>query len=94
MVVADSQAACSISSRDSRPVAEGQDAIDVFSANFFPHSISRYFRRFEMHGDGLIAPGIFQLMATVGDVDELQAEFAGSVFEAASLVSQFRREEK
>ncbi len=43
-----------------------------------------------MHGDGLIAPGIFELMASIGDVNELHAQFVRRIFEAARLVTQFR----
>src|SRR5215472_11671873 len=47
-----------------------------------------------MHCNSLIAPGIFQLMATVGDVNQLHAELARRVLKAARLVAEFRGEKQ
>jgi len=40
-----------------------------------------------MNGDGLIAPWIFELLASIGDVDKLHAEPASGIFKTARLVA-------
>jgi len=45
-----------------------------------------------MNGDGLVAPGIFELMAAIGNVNKLDAQPARGVFKAAGLVAQLRGE--
>ena len=42
-----------------------------------------------MYGDGLIAPWIFELVASIGDVDKLNAELVRGIFKAARLVAEF-----
>lgn len=47
-----------------------------------------------MHGDGLVAPRIFELMAAIRDVNQLHAQLARSIFKTARLVTQFRGEKQ
>jgi hypothetical protein len=47
-----------------------------------------------MDGDGAVAPGVFELVAAVGDVDELNAKFERGFFKTASLITEFRGEEQ
>ena len=47
-----------------------------------------------MHGDRVVAPGIFKLLAAIRDINELHAQRARQVFEAPRLVAQFRGKEQ
>src|SRR2546425_10234962 len=94
MVVTDSETACGISGSSSRPVTKSKNPADTQGANRFHDCVGGRFRRLEMHGDGSIAPRIFQLMASIGDVDKLHAQFVRGVFKTARLVTEFRGEEQ
>jgi hypothetical protein len=60
----------------------------------FKKDVRGGFRRFEMNGDGAVAPGIFELMAAVSYKDKLHAELLGGLTEAASLVTQLTSEKQ
>ena len=47
-----------------------------------------------MHTDGLVAPGIFQLVTAISDVNKLHAQLASRFFKAARLIAQFVREQQ
>ncbi len=47
-----------------------------------------------MHGNGLIAPRIFELVTSIRDVNELHPQLARRVFKAPRLVAQFRGKEQ
>src|SRR5438309_1935576 len=94
MVVTDSETACGISGSSSRPVTKGKNPADVLAANRFHDGVSSFLRRFEMHGDGSIAPRIFELMTAIRDVDKLHVQFARDFFKTSRLVTEFRGEEK
>src|SRR5207302_10710178 len=93
MVVTDSQTTRGISSSGSGPVTESKNPADVLSAKRFHHCVGSHLRRFEMHGDGPIAPGIFQLVASIGNVNKPHAQLVRSIFKTSRLVTQFRRKE-
>ena len=69
MVVTNSETARRISSCGSGPVTESKNPGDVLGAKRLHNCVSSCFGRFEMHGDGLLAPGIFELVASIGDVN-------------------------
>src|SRR2546427_2466248 len=94
MVVTDSETACGISGSSSRPVTKSKNPADTQGANRFHDCVGGRFRRLEMHGDGLVTPGILQLMAAIRDVDKLDAEFARDFFKTSRLVTEFRGEEQ
>ncbi len=94
MVVTDSQTPGGISGSGSGPVTESKNSADILAAKRFHHGVGSCLRRFEMHGDGLIAPGIFQLVASVGDVNQLHAQLVRGIFKTSRLVTQFRRKEQ
>ena len=94
MVVANSHAARSVSGSRGGTVAKSENPADILTANCFHHGVGGNFRVFEVDGDRIIAPRIFQLMAPIGDVNEMDAEFVRGVFKTARLVSQLRGEEE
>src|SRR5882762_745522 len=94
MVVTDSQTARGVSGSRGRPVTESKNSADILAAKRFHHGVGSHLRRFEMHGDGLIAPRIFQLVASVGGVNKLHAQLVRGIFITVCLVTQFRRKEQ
>ena len=93
MVVRHTQTTCGVSGGNSGPVTKDKNPADILAANRFHDGVSSFLRRFEMHGDGLVTPGILQLMAAIRDVDKLDAEFARDFFKTSRLVTEFRGEE-
>jgi hypothetical protein len=47
-----------------------------------------------MNGDGLIAPVVFELMASISDVNKLHAEVTRGFFKTSRLVAEFGGEEQ
>jgi hypothetical protein len=94
MVVWNAESPRSVSSSDGGPVTESQNSADVLTANRFHHCVRCHFGGFEMHGDSAISPGIFQLMAAVRHVDQLNTQFARGLFETARLVAELSGEEQ
>src|SRR5437899_7607751 len=94
MVVAEPQTTRGISGSSGGPVTEGKNPADILSAKRFHRSVGSHLRRFEMHGDGLIAPRIFQLVASIGDVNKLHAQLVRGIFKTPRLVTQFRGKEQ
>src|SRR5437016_4207056 len=90
MVVMDSKTARGVSGSGSGAVTESKNSGDILAAKRLHDCVGSCLRRFEMHGDGLVAPGILELVASIGDVDKLDAELARGVFEAARLVTELR----
>src|SRR5712692_2346689 len=90
MVVKHSYTARGISGGSRGPVTEGKNPAGIPGANRFHDCVGSRLRRFEMHGDGSIAPRIFELMASISDVDKLYAQFLRGALETARLVTQFR----
>src|ERR1700741_3356638 len=88
MVVAESQTARGISGSGRGAGTEGQNPAHGLAAKLFHHGGGSDFRRFEMHGYGLITPGIFQLMASIGDVNKLHAQPARGFLKTARLVTE------
>src|SRR5438445_13064700 len=94
MVVRHTQTTCGVSGGNSGPVTKSKNPADIQGTNRYHDRVGSRFRSFEMHGDGSIAPRIFQLMASIGDVDKLHAQFVRGVFKTARLVTEFRGEEQ
>src|SRR5437870_13553539 len=94
MVVADPQTTRGISGSGSRPVTESKNPADILSAKRFHRCVGSHLRRFKTHGDGLIAPRIFQLVASIGDVNKLHAQLVRGMFKTSRLVTQFRGKEQ
>src|SRR5882724_4883907 len=90
MVVTDSLATSGISGSGGGPIAESKNPADVLATKRFHHCVGSHFRRFEMHGDRLIAPGIFQLVASIGNINKLHAQLARGIFKTARLVTELR----
>lgn len=87
------------SSRDegrghSGTIAESENSVDRLTPDSFQYNTSRSVRRFEMDGDGAIAPGIIEPVAAIRDKHKLDAKFMRSFVEAARLVAKFRGEEE
>src|SRR5256885_8204143 len=53
-----------------------------------------YLRVFEMHGDGLIAPRILQLVASIGDVKKRHAQLVRGILKTSRLVTEFSGKEQ
>ncbi len=94
MVVTDTQTTRGISGSGSGPVTESKNPADILAAKRLHDRVSSHFRRFERHGDGLIAPGIFELMAAIGDVNKLHGELVCGILKTARLIAEFRGEEQ
>src|SRR5713226_423814 len=88
MVVTHSQTARGISSSGGGPVTESKNPADILAAKRFHYRIGSRFRRFEMHGDRPIVPRIFQLVASIGDVNKMHAQLARGIFKTTRLVTQ------
>src|SRR5258708_18957262 len=67
MVVVNSEAAGHIGSSNGGPVTQRKDSIHPQVALRFKHDFRGSFRRFEMNGDGAVAPGVFPFVRTGGD---------------------------
>src|SRR2546429_2526741 len=94
MVIRDSESARSIGRSGRGTISERQHSRHFLAAQFFYHPVRSFLGRLEVRGNGLIAPGIFQFVAAIGDVNELDAQFARRFLKAPRLVAQFRREEQ
>lgn len=94
MVVGDSESARGVSRSDRGTVSQRQNSSNFLAAESFHYRVRGIFRRREVHRDGLIAPGIFELVAAIGDVNELDTQFARGVPKALGLVTQLRSEEQ
>src|SRR5215469_7610491 len=55
------------------------------------YRVRGFFRFFEMHRQGAIAPRVVQAMAAICDEAQLDSEFLCGGIERARLVAQFRR---
>jgi hypothetical protein len=94
MIVMHAQAARGISGGSSGPITESKNGIDVLAANRFHNGVGSSLWSFEMHGNGAIAPGILELVASIGNVNKLNAQFVRGFLEAARLVTQSRGEKE
>ncbi len=94
MVVTYTQTTRGVSGSSSGPVTESKNPADLLAAKRFHHGVGGHVRRFEMHGNGLIAPGIFQLMASIGDVNKPDAKLARGIFKTSCLVTELGGEEQ
>ncbi len=93
MIRTKAETACGVGSGDGWSIAQSENGGDRFGAEGLHRDGRGFFRIGETRGNGVVAPGIIEFMATVGDVDELHAEFAGGGFEAAGLVAELGGEE-
>src|SRR5690242_16062419 len=94
MVVPDPQTARGVSCSGSRPVTESENPGDVLAAKRLHNCVSSCFGRLEIHGDSSIAPGIFELVASISDIDKVHAELAGGVFKTPRLVAELPGKEQ
>lgn len=90
----DSEAARGIGCGSGWAVAQRQNSRNFLAAHGLHHGVRGLLRRFEMHGDGLVAPGVLELTTAIGDINELYAQLAGRVFKTAGLVAEFRGEKQ
>ncbi len=93
MVVRECEGAGNIGSAGSGTVSESEDAVNGQAALGFEYAGSGNLRRFEMRGECEVVPGVVQLMAAIGDEDELYAEFFSGGIERARLIAEFGSEE-
>ena len=94
MVVSDSHAARCVSGGNDRSVADGEDSVDLCCPDLLHHVMRGDLWRFELHRDRAIAPRVFQLMATIGDVDQLHAELFCGFLETPRLITEFSGEQQ
>src|SRR5260370_24212934 len=94
MVVTDSQTRGGRRGRGRGAVRESKSPADILAGKRFHYCVSSHFRRFEMHGNGLIAPRVFELVASIGDVNKLHTQLVRDIFKTSRLVTQFRRKEQ
>jgi hypothetical protein len=73
MVVVDSEPARGVGCGSGGTISQSQHSRYLLPANILHHRVSGLLRRFEMYGDGLVSPRIFQLVTSIGDVEELHA---------------------
>ena len=96
MVVGQRQTARDVSSGNGGTISQNENAVrrSVAAAHRLQNFIRGDFRRLEVHRDGAIAPGIIELMATVGDEGQIEAELSRDFVEASGLVAEFGGEEQ
>ena len=94
MVVRDAQAASNIGCGRDGSIAKRKDPVDVQATLRFEDSAGGGLGCFEVHGEGVVVPGIVESMAAVGNEEKLDAEFFRSGIEGAGLVAQFCGKEK
>src|SRR5260370_38176047 len=94
MVAIDSKTTRGISGSGSGPVAKSENSADMLAAQRLHHCVGSHLRCFETYGDGLITPWIFQLVASIDDVNKLHDQLVRGVFKTARLVAEFRSEEQ
>ena len=82
MVAGDSESARGVSRSDRGTVSQRQHSRNLLASESFHYRLRSIFRSRKIDRDGLIAPGIFELVAAVGDVNELHTQFARGVFKA------------
>ena len=75
MIVRDSQLARGICGSHRRRSPKARIPSIFRSSRRFYDSGGRGLRRFEMHRYGTVAPGIFQLVTAIGDVDDFCIRF-------------------
>src|SRR5467141_249917 len=94
MVIRDSEPSSGVGGGNSRTVAEGENSVHILAAKRLHHGVRGHLRIFEMYRDGAVAPGIFQLMAAIGDVNELYAQLERRFFKTSRLVTELPGEEQ
>ena len=94
MVVRDAQAASNIGCGRDGSIAKRKDPVDVQATLRFEDSAGGGLGCFEVHGEGVVVPGIVEAMAAVGNEEKLDAEFFRSGIEGPGLVAQFCGKEK
>ena len=93
MVVGNPQAPSSVRCGSRGTIAQSDYALHFSAAEGFHHCVRGFFRGLKMNGDGLIAPGVFELMAAIRHIDDLHAQIARHFFEAARLVTELCSEQ-
>jgi hypothetical protein len=94
MVVRDAQAASHQGRGRHGSISKSEDAVDSQSALRFKDNAGGGIGCFEMHGEGLVVPGIVESPAAIGDKGEFDAQFLSCGVEGTSLVAQLCGKEK
>jgi len=89
MVIENTAAARDVGRCNGGPITERKNPIDILAAHCFQNCIGGLVRRFKMDGNRAVAPGIIELVATIRDKDQVDAELASSFVKAARLVAEF-----
>jgi hypothetical protein len=87
-----SQEAAQIRRHHGRTIAHGDHGIDGPPFELFEDVIDRPPFLVEAHGNRVVAPGVLELIATVGGVHDLDAETSRRFREHARLVTGRRRQ--
>src|SRR6202521_3653100 len=94
MVVRDSEPSRGVGRGNGWAVAEGENSVHILAAKRLHYGVRGHLRIFEMHCDGAVAPGIFELMAAIRDVYELHTQFERRFFKTSRLVSELPSKEQ
>src|SRR5438309_9787800 len=94
MAVTDSQTPRGVGGSGSGPVTQSKNPAVTLAAQRLHHCIRGYLWGFEMHGVGLIAPRILQLVALIGDVMMRNAQRVRGILKTSRLVTEFSGEEQ
>src|SRR6476646_1707704 len=94
VVVGDFEPSRGVGGGNGRTVAEGENSVHVLAANRLQHGVGSHFRILEMYCNSPVAPGVFELMTAIRDVDELHAQFERGFFKTPRLVAELRGEEQ
>src|SRR2546430_2651332 len=94
MVSGQAESASGIGGGDGGRVTESENGVERFVAQRLHGGGGGFFWICEAGSDGVVAPGIGKFMAAIGDVSELDVEFARGDFETTSLVAELGGEER
>jgi hypothetical protein len=92
VVVLQAKAAGDVRRRNGGPVTQRENAVDfaidwAARSHRFQDFVRCGIRRFEVNGNGTIAPWIVKLVASVGDKRQIDAKFLRCFVEAPRLVA-------
>ena len=94
MVVRDAQAASDQGRGRHGSISKSKDAVDGQSTSRFKDNVGCGFGCFEMHGEGLVVPGVVESPAAIGDKGQFDVQFLSCDVEGTSLVAQLCGKEK
>ena len=94
MMVRDAQAASDQGRGRHGSISKSEDAVNGQSTLRFKDNAGCGIGCLEMHGEGLVVPGVVESPAAIGDKGEFNAQFLSCGVEGTSLVAQLCGKDK